>query len=277
MIGFIDAGGGMRGVYTAGIYDFLLEENVNIDYGIGVSAGAANMITFFANQIGRTLKFYSDYSFRKEYMSMSNWFKTGSYLDLDYIYTTLTVTGGEYPLDYETFKDTVSPFFILATDASTGQAKYFTREDIALNSYDVLKASCAIPAACKPYPIKGNLYFDGGVSEPIPFKKAFDDGCDKVVVMVTRTPDYVKPKQKNLPLISYMLRKYPKVIELLKNRHNAYNESVAAVKELEKQGKALLVCPDDCCGVDTLTKDRHAIFKLYEKGQIDAKRILDFI
>ncbi len=277
MIGLIDGGGGMRGVYTAGIYDYLLDHEVKIEYGIGVSAGAANMMNYLAGQRKRTLTFFAEYTFRKEYMSFSSWLKNGSYLNLDYIYSTLTNRGGEYPLDYEAFAQTTCPFFVVATDAQTGQPNYFTREDLAQDSYDVLKASCAIPAACKPYPVNGKLYYDGGVSDPIPYQKAFADGCDKILVLVTRPRDYLKPQQKNMWLLTRMLRKYPEIIRQIKRRHDAYNQSIAKVKELERQGKALLVAPCDDCGVNTLTKDKDAFLRLYQKGYEDGEKAAAFI
>ncbi|MBC5649490.1 patatin-like phospholipase family protein [Christensenella tenuis] len=277
MIGLIDGGGGMRGVYTAGIYDRMLDEHTKIDYGIGVSAGAANMITYLAGQRGRTLTFFADYTFRREYMSVANWLKDRNYLNLDYIYTTLTNRGGENPLDYEAFSRTSCPFFIVATDAQTGRAHYFTRSDIAQDSYDVLKASCAIPAACKPYPVNGRLYYDGGVAEPIPYQKAFDDGCDKIIVLITRHKDYVKPKQKNMRLLGWMLKKYPEIVQKLAHRHEAYNRSIKELKELAQQGRALLVAPSDGCGVDTFTKDRKAFLRLYEKGYKDGGEVAAFI
>lgn len=277
MIGLIDGGGGMRGVYTSGIYDYMLDAGIEMDYGIGVSAGAANMITYLAKQKKRTLKFFAEYTFRKEYMGIGNWLKSGNYLNLDYIYTTLTVRGGEYPLDYETFARGTSPFFIVATQAHTGEAEYFTRRDLAQDSYDVLKASCAIPAACKPYPVNGKLYFDGGVSDPIPYKKALADGCDRLIVLVTRPLDYIKPKQKNMWLLKRSLRKYPKILHGLQHRHEVYNQSISELKELAALGKVLLVAPDDCCGVSTLTKDKDAFLRLYQKGYADGRRITEFL
>jgi predicted patatin/cPLA2 family phospholipase len=276
MIGLIDGGGGMRGIYTAGIYDYLLDSQVKADYGIGVSAGAANMITYLAGQKGRTLKFYAEYTFRKEYMSFRNWMRDRNYLNLDYIYSTLTNRGGEYPLDYEAFSNSQCPFFVAATEAETGKPHYFTRADIAQDHYDVLKASCAIPLACKPYPVDGTLYFDGGVANPIPYQKALEDGCDKVVVLITREADFVKQKQKNMRFLGWTLKSYPAIVRLLEARHEIYNRQIAEVKELEREGKALLVAPEDCCGVNTLTKDRDAFLRLYRKGYEDGKKVEQF-
>ncbi|MEA5003684.1 MAG: patatin family protein [Christensenella sp.] len=277
MTGLIDCGGGMRGVYTSGIYDYLLDHNITIDYGIGVSAGAANMISYLAGQRGRTLTFFEEYTFRREYMSLSNWLKNRNYLNLEYIYSTLTNRGGEYPLDYEAFAKTDCDYHVVATDAQTGNPVYFTRQNISQDSYDVLKASSAIPLACKPYPVEGKLYFDGGVSDPVPYQKAFNDGCEKVVVLITRQETYVKQKQKNLRLLAWALRKYPHIVHLLEHRHEAYNQAIAEVRELAAQGKILLVAPCDECGVDTLTKDRDAFLRLYQRGYDDGAKVVAFL
>ena len=277
MIGVIDCGGGMRGVYTAGIYDHLIDKDLVIDYGIGVSAGAANMISYLAGQRGRTLTFFAEYTFRKEYMGLSNWLRDRNYLNLEYIYSTLTNRGGENPLDYEAFSKTKCPYFAVATDAQTGEPRYFGRESVTQDSYDILKASCALPAACRPQTVEGRYYFDGGVSAPVPYRKAFEDGCEKVAVLITRAADYVKEKQKNMRFSGWMLRKYPNIVRLLEKRHEAYNTAIAEVKELEKQGKALLVAPEDDCGVNTLTKDRGAFLRLYEKGYADGERLAAFL
>ncbi len=277
MTGLIDCGGGMRGVYTAGIYDYLLDHKIMIDYGIGVSAGAANMISYLAGQRGRTLTFFEEYTFRKEYMGIANWLKSRNYLNLEYIYSTLTNRGGEYPLDYETFSNTGCAYHVVATEAQTGNPVYFSRQHLSQDNYDVLKASCAIPLACKPYLVNGSFYFDGGVSDPIPYQKAFTDGCDRIVVLITRQENYIKPKQKKMRLLAWALRKYPHIVTLLAHRHEAYNRAIAQVKELMAQGKALLVAPCDECGVNTLTKDKHAFLKLYQTGYDDGAKVAAFL
>jgi predicted patatin/cPLA2 family phospholipase len=277
MIGLIDCGGGMKGIYTAGIYDYLLDIGISIDYGIGVSAGAANMITFLAGQRGRTRTYYADYTFRKEYMSVSNWLKKGSYLDLDYIYSTLTNRGGENPLDYDAFSVTTCPFFVVATDAQTGDPVYFSRADIAQDSYDVLKASCALPAACRPYPVGGKLFFDGGVADPVPYRRALSDGCEKIVVLLTRSDKEVRKKQKNMWLIARMLRKYPQVTTRVAKRHEVYNSAIGEIRKMETQGRARIVAPEDNCGVGTFTRDRKAFLRLYERGYDDGEKVADFL
>ena len=190
MLGIIDVGGGMRGSFTAGIYDYLMDQNIQpFDYLIGVSAGSANMVTYQSRQRGRNFRFYTDYAFRKEYMSMHNMLHGGSYVDLDYVYTTLSGPGGEDPVDLEAFNQSAARYEVVVTDAATGSPVYYDKSLMAEGNFDVIKASCAVPGACKPYPVLGKPGFDGGVSDPVPYKRALEQGCDRIVLLLTRPAD----------------------------------------------------------------------------------------
>ncbi len=209
-LGFVDVGGGTRGIYGAGVFDYFMEEGISGDYFIGVSAGAANGASFLANQPRRNFVFYNKYAFRKEYMSLHNYFKTGSYINLDYIFSDLSSSIGEYPLDYKTMMENPMEFEIVATDARTGKAKYFSKKDLVIDQYDPIKASCCVPVLCNPYEVKGVPYFDGGLSDPIPFKKAFEAGCDKVILVLTRPKDYFREKRKDKKFVRLLQEKLSK-------------------------------------------------------------------
>ena len=188
-IGIVDVGGGTRGIYGAGILDWCMDHGISFDYGIGVSAGSANLVSFQAGQRGRNVRFYDDYAFRKDYMSFRNLVRDGSYVDLKYIYGTLSNAGGEDPVDYEAFMANPADLDIVATDARTGKATYFNKKDIQKDRYEFLMASSCVPVACRPWPVGKRVYYDGGISDPIPFRRAFDAGCEKVVVILTRPKD----------------------------------------------------------------------------------------
>lgn len=275
MVGFVDVGGGMRGIYTSGIYDYLMDNGIAPEYCIGVSAGSANLITYIAEQRGRTYRFYHDYSFEKEYMSVDSYLKNKSYINLDYVYSVISNSLGKDPLDFKKINLSSCIFKAVATDASTGKPYYFDKSDFRTDDYSVLKASCAIPVVCKPIDINGSLYFDGGVSDPIPFKKAFDDGCDKVVVCLTRPIEMIKkPTNKVFRII---LRKYPKIAKAIINMNEKYNQSITELKKLEEQGTALIIAPDNISGINTLTRNKEKLEQLYSMGYSDAKRIQEFI
>lgn len=181
--GIIDVGGGLRGIYGAGVLDRCLEAGVHFDCCIGVSAGSANMCSYVAGQKGRNKPFYDDYSFRKEYMSVKNLVQKHSYLDLSYVYGTLSNRGGENPLDYPAMMADPAELVIVAADARTGKARYFMKDELRQDDYTPLMASCCIPVIDQPTFIDGVPYYDGGLADPVPVDKALAMGCDRVAVI----------------------------------------------------------------------------------------------
>ncbi len=275
--GVVDVGGGLRGIYAAGVLDYCLEHNIRFDLGIGVSAGSGNLASYAAGQIRRNYMFYSEYAFRRQYMSIGNFVFKHSFINLDYVYGTLCRADGEYPLDYPSLRDNPMEFYVVATDARTGQAKYFDKGNIGQDDYDVFKASSAIPIVCKPYEIQGIPYYDGALGDPVPVEKAFQLGCDRVVVILTKPEHELRTPQKDEKLAIYMRKKYPAAAEGLCQRAMRYNKGMALAQEYAKQGKALIVSPDDTCGVDTLKKNKSSLQRLYEKGYKDGEKISNYL
>ena len=217
------------------------------------------------------------FSSNEEYASLGNFLKKGSFLDLDYIYGTLTNADGEYPLDFAALQQNPMDLLVVAAEAETGTCKYFTKRDFWQDHCDVCKASSAIPFVCKPYVIDGVAYYDGALADPVPVQKAFDMGCDKVVVILTRPADEIRQPGSDLKLASRIQKKHPISAEKLRWRADAYNEGVALAKAYAAQGKALIIAPDDTCGVNTLTREREPLLRLYHKGLQDGERIQAFI
>lgn len=276
-IGVIDVGGGYRGIYAAGVLDYCIDQKIAFDLGIGISAGSANLASYAAGQKGRNYRFYTEYGFRKQYASLGNFIRKKSYIDMDYVYGTLSNHDGESPLDYPAIRDNPMEFFVVAADAVTGQAKYFGKEDIAADNYDIFKVSSSIPFFCPPYEIKGVPYYDGALGDPVPVEKAFELGCDRVVVLLTKPENILRNSKKDERLAAGIRKKYPLAAERLCERAQRYNEEVALAQKYAKQGKVLIVAPDDTCGVDTLKKDKASLHRLYEKGYTDAQRLKDFL
>lgn len=274
--GIVDVGGGMRGVYSSGVYDYLIDKGITFDLCIGVSAGSANLITYLAGQKKRTLEFYRTYPKRKEYMGFGNFLKSGSYIGLDYIYSDLSNSDGENPLDFASALRSDMKYLAVATRVSDGSAEYFPKTAMKQDDYTVLKASCCMPGVCKPVRMGDELYVDGGVADPVPVEKAFDEGCDKVVLVLTKPrEDYCKPLFAT-KVLSLRLRKYPEVLALMKNLHTRCTEIFEKVAQWEKEGKLLVVEPKELHGMTTLNTDSEAIYKLYEQGYRDAEAIKDF-
>lgn len=275
--GIVDVGGGLRGVYAAGVFDYCMDTGMQFGVGIGVSAGSANVASYCARQRGRNYPFYTDYPFRKKFMGLRNMIFKRSYLDLDYIYGILSNADGENPLDYKALVSSPTEFIGVATNAHTGEAKYFDKSNMHQDDYSVLKASSAIPFICHPYEVEMVPYFDGALSDPVPVEKAFTMGCSKVVLILTKPKDIPRSVGQDLRLAKRIEKAYPLAAEKLRTRAERYNAGVESAKQYEDQGKLLIIAPDDTCGVDTLTKDRKALQNFYKKGYEDARRITDFI
>ncbi len=276
-IGVIDVGGGLRGIYAAGVLDYCMDQGIRFDLGIGVSAGSANLCSYGAGQRGRNYQFYTEYAFRKQYMSVGNFLTKKSFIDMDYVYGTLSNSDGENPVDYPALRDDPMEFYVVATDALTGEPKYFDKGDIKQDDYSVMKASSAIPFVCKPYEVQGHPYYDGALGDPVPIEKAFQLGCDRIVVILTKPESELRTPKKDEKLAAGIRKRYPAAAEKLCERAQRYNEGVALAREYARQGKALIVAPDDTCGVDTLKKDKEALRRLYEKGYSDGKRITEYL
>lgn len=277
MTGIIDIGGGLRGAFGTGVFDRLLEENISFNYIIGVSAGAANAASFLGGQKGRNLPFYTEYALRPEYMSFSNILHGGSYLDLSYVYGVLSNSDGENPLDYEKMSSFNGRFITVATDANTGKAIYFEKDAYKKDDYTVLMASSCLPVACRPVFMDSIPCFDGGVADPVPVRKALMDGCDKIVLILTRPVDEIRKPGIDKKGAAVLRKKYPQTAAALETRYQRYNVGVEIAKFLEKEGKALIISPDNCNGLKTLTKDTKKIETLYKNGYDKAVQILDFI
>ena len=172
-IGILDVGGGMRDIYGAGIFDYLIEKEIEIPYCIGVSAGSANIASYISKQKGRNFRFYEDYSFDKQYMSFKNYLKNGSYLDLDYIYGTLSNTDGKDAWNFEKAMESKQEMVVVSSDANTGKPVYFSKKDYKKDDYGMLKSSSNVPIVNKAYKWRGYELYDGGVCDPIPYKKVF--------------------------------------------------------------------------------------------------------
>lgn len=277
MTGVIDVGGGLRGIYGAGVFDRCLDDDVYFDCCIGVSAGSANTASFLARQKGRNYLFYHDYSFRKEYMSFQSLIKTGSYIGLDYIYGTLTNSGGENPINYENIRDYGGIYNVVSTDAKTAEPVYFTKNNISQDNYRIFGASSCIPIVCRPFELNGRQYYDGGIADPVPVERAIELGCDKIVLILTRPVNEKKKAGADAKAAMLMRKRNPAISKKLAERVDAYNKSVSRALELQKEGRCLIIAPDDCCGITTLSKNAQSLDMLYKKGYNDGEKIKSFI
>jgi len=275
----IDVGGGLRGVYGAGVMDKCMDLGIVFDGCIGVSAGAGNLTSYLSGQRGRGYRFYFQYSFRPEYMSMGNFIRKGSYFDLDYVYGTLPRSDGENPLDYAAMKahPACGSFYIVASEAESGKARYFTGNDLQLDDFEPIKASCAIPGLSRPIEIDGIRYFDGAISDPVPIRKAVELGYDKIVLILTRPLNKLRDGSKDKLMANMIRKNFPMAAHNLTLRAKRYNDSVAYAKQLAAEGRVLILAPDDIAGIDTTKHSKASVMRMYGKGFRDANAIADFL
>ena len=273
----IDVGGGFRAIFGCGVMDRLTDDGIDFDHCYGVSAGAANMTSYIARQPGRNHKFYTEYAFRKEYASPEAFLKYHNFANLDYIYGTLSNHDGEYPVDLEAFEANPTGFTVVACNAEDGSTKYFDKSRIRYDDFDVIKASSAVPVACEPYVVDGVPYYDGGIADPVPVQKALDDGYDRVVVILTRLKDVLREQKKDIAPARVLRHRYPAAAERLLERYMTYNDEVALAKEYEREGRVLILAPDDLCGLSTLSKTFEGLELMYRKGYAAAEAIPAFL
>ena len=234
------------------------------------------MASYLAGQNGRNYVFYSEYGRRRKYMSLRNFIFKKSYIDLDYVYSTLSNSDGEYPLDYRKIAENGAEMEVVATDAADGSAKYFTKADIRQDEYGIFKASSAIPMVCHPYEVGGHFYYDGAVSDPIPLERALERGCDKVVLILTKPADIPRSPERDQKLAGMLKKKYPQIAEGLAQRAERYNRGVALARKLEAEGRALIIAPESTDGADTLTRKKEILGRFYRRGVRDGGKIREF-
>lgn len=268
MIGVIDVGGGNRDIFGAGVLDYCMRNGIHFDFCVGVSAGAANMAAYQAHQPGRNFKFYTEYVLRKEYIGFSQFVKNRNYVNLDYGYGKLSAHDGESPLDYETMVKDPAPLIIVATEADTGKPHYFTKEkNIRQDYYGAISASSDLPVLNRPYHFEGADYFDGGLSDPIPFHLAFEAGCDRVLVILTRPKHQMRKMHADDHFVKLLSRHYPEAAKALEKRGELYNSQLKEALELEEQGKVVIAAPQSIEGLNTLSRDIEPLKRLYREGQ----------
>jgi predicted patatin/cPLA2 family phospholipase len=261
-------GGGMRGLYTAGVLDYFLDKGLFFEDIIGVSAGACNSVSYITGQRGRTLKINADYCADKRYVSIMGLFTRGSIFNMDFLFDD--IPNELIPFDYDKYKASGCRLIAVATDCETGKSFYAPINDMRIDDIYV-RASSSIPLVSPIVEASNRKLVDGGPSDSIPIHYSVDSGFDKHIIVLTRHQGYVKKKNKLYPLCKLALKKYPKLVETIKNRHIHYNESLKLAEQLEKENKAILIRPKNPVKVSRFEKNPENLRNLYKIGYEDAK------
>lgn len=265
--GLVLEGGGMKGVYTAGVLDFFLDKGIEFSSVYGVSAGACHMCSYLSKQRGRALAVNIDYLKDKNYCSMYSLLTTGDLFNADMCYRR--IPDELYPFDHETYEKYTGKAYAVATDIATGRPEYFRLRDLRKDIVKV-RASASLPLVSRNVEIDGKLYLDGGISDAIPLQKSVIDGNRKNVVVMTKEEGYVRKPSSQLGIIKARYFKYPKVHELMQERHINYNRQLEYIERQRQNGQAFVIRPKKVGNVGRVEKDARKLKLLYHEGYNDA-------
>lgn len=255
-------GGTLRPIFSAGVMDALLDNNITFPYCIGVSAGITNGVSYISKQKGRNLEVVTKYRNDNRYLSYRNFLRCKSIFGLDFVFDE--IPNNLIPFDMDTYRKYPGKVLVGVTNAHTGKTEYLNGKDLD-DKATMLRATCAIPLLFPVIKINGKEYYDGGLCDPIPIKKAIADGNTKHLIVLTQPKGYKKELSKKNILVAKLLnKKYPNLKTPLLNRHNHYNGTVKFCEQLESEGKVLILRPE--YNLDSFEKDINKLKSSYEHG-----------
>lgn len=267
--GLILEGGGMKGIYTAGVLDFFMDKEILFSDCYGVSAGACHLCNYMSGQRGRSLRISVNYLDMKQYCGAWSLLRTGDLFGVDMSYSLIP----NYldPYDYDAAAKYEGKAFAVATDIRTGKPVYLPIRDVR-KDITAVRASSSLPLVSRNVEIDGKLYLDGGISDPIPVRQSMRDGNRKNVVIMTKEEGFVRePAGAQLALIRARYLRYPKVYELMRERHLSYNATVKYIEEKQQKGELFVIRPKQKSEVGRIEKDKEKMTALYEEGYLDAQ------
>ena len=265
--GLVMEGGGMKGVYSAGVLDLFLEKGIDFSSCYGVSAGACTLCSYLSKQKERAYHVTVDYLEDKNYCGVYSLIKTGDLFGAQMCY--YKIPEELYPYDYAAYEKYKGTFYSVVTNIETGLPEYIPIKDMRAD-IEAVRASASLPLVSRNVKWQGQYYLDGGISDAIPIRKAIESGNQKNVVVMTKEEGYRRKPASMLSLMKFRYKKYPKVYELMKNRHIAYNETLDYLAEQVKAGKVFLIQPKKPSEVGRIEKNKDKLRALYEEGYRDA-------
>ena len=266
-------GGAMRGLYSAGVLDVFMENNINVDVIYGVSAGALFGLNYKSRQIGRALRYNLKYAHEKNYMGLYSLITTGDIMNKNFCFNKLVYELDK--LDFETYKNYPVEFYAVVTNLQTGKPEYIKIDD-AQKNMEYFRASGSMPFVSKPVEINGNFYLDGAISDAVPFKKVFEENYEKIIVVLTR-PFGHNRKKKSFHPYKLVYGKFPNFVETAKNSYKKYNETMDLIEKYESENKIIVIRPSKLVKVQRVEKDTKKLQAIYDLGVSDSMNKLDKI
>ncbi len=268
--GLVLEGGGVRGIYTAGVLDVFMEHGIRFDGVLGVSAGAIHGCSFLSGQKGRSIRYYKKYCGDPRFMGFRSWLTTGDIVGADFCYHELPDKLDIY--DHDAFERSATPFYVTCSNVETGRAEYPRLTDMRAQ-IDYLRASASLPYFSRIVEINGKKYLDGGCTDSIPVAAFQRMGYRRNVVILTQPADYrKKPEMRAMPFLFY--RKYPAFAQALRRRHIMYNRTVEQIAEMARQGSVFIIRPVQGLNIGRLETDPTNVQRVYDVGRADARQCL---
>lgn len=271
--GLIMEGGAMRGMFTCGVIDVMMEHDMEFDGAVGVSAGAAFGCNYKSKQIGRPIRYNKKYCKDKRFGSFQSWLKTGDVFDKQFCYYDIPDQLDVF--DSKTFQENPMEFHVVCTDVLTGKPVYYQCKDGKNIDVEWMRASASLPMISKIVEIGERKLLDGGIADSIPLRYFEGLGYDRNVVILTRPLDYIKEKNQLLPLARVMLRQYPNMIRAMAERHVHYNETTKYIREKELAGDIFVIRPKESLNISSMTTDPEELERVYQLGRKEAEEKLE--
>jgi predicted patatin/cPLA2 family phospholipase len=273
-IGLVLEGGGMRGLYTAGVLDLFMEKNLYLPYIIGVSMGACNACSYISRQRGRNKKININYVDDPRYLSYRNLLLKKGIFGADFIFNE--IPNKLEIFDVDTFNRAKEKFMVGTTDCNTGKSVYFEKDKCqGKEIFDAIRASSSLPFMASIVKFKGLNLLDGGISDPIPIKKSIEDGNKRNIIVLTRNENYTKKPFKMKFLARKVYSNYSGLVEAMINRHRKYNSTLSYIERLRREGKAFVIRPKQPLKVKRIEKNKYKLTELYNQGYREAATCYD--
>ena len=273
-VGLVLEGGAMRGMYTAGVLDVLMDNKIEIDGIIGTSAGALFGVNYFSNQRGRVIRYNKRFCKDIRYISKLSLLLTGNIVNKKFAYYTVTKKHDIF--DNETFIKNNKEYYAVTTNIETGKAEYIKITN-PLKQMEYLRASSAVPIVSKIVKIDNKKYLDGGVSDSIPIEKMLELGYDKIIVVLTQPLEYRKKQisTSKIKMINLKYKKYPNLINAMLNRHKNYNNIIEKIIDLESKKEIFVIRPSKQININIIERNKDKLEEVYNLGINDAKTIIN--
>lgn len=273
--GLILEGGAMRGMFSAGVMDVFLENDIKFDGAAGISAGATFGCNYKSKQIGRAIRYNKRFCNDPRYCSIRSLIKTGDIYGAQFCYHTLPDLLDRF--DRKTFAQNPMEFYIGATDISSGKIVFHKCSDGGAEDIEWMRASASMPYVSRPVELDGNLYLDGGITDSVPYEYMESIGYDRNVIILTQPKGYVKKKSRFPMAVKFALKRYPAVAQAMLDRADMYNRQMREINEREESGESIVIRPPKDLGISRTESDPVELERVYRIGRKEGEKYLDAV